>query len=202
MPVADHIGRRPSGIPSPHSGARHNRLPSGLDGPQQHTARKALLMGRRENRPLASPAAAPAPRAATRPPRRRQAWLRIFVVGCSLPCDPPVGGHSCNGGMIARFHRAVWGLTALRAGGRPEILAARFFYTFRKKPFVTKPARCDLSTVQALVHTYRLHFCLGPRPTFFCNPLNAFDTRTCSLSSHGHARVSVTGLSSPRRRVG
>src|SRR5262249_32809390 len=25
--------------------------------------------------------------------------LRIFVVGCCLPCDPPVGGHSCNGGM-------------------------------------------------------------------------------------------------------
>src|SRR5262249_34586438 len=27
------------------------------------------------------------PRAAT-PPRRRAAWLRIFVVWCSLPCDP------------------------------------------------------------------------------------------------------------------
>jgi hypothetical protein len=24
-----------------------------------------------------------------------------------LPCDPSVGGHSCNGGMIPRFHRAV-----------------------------------------------------------------------------------------------
>jgi hypothetical protein len=24
-----------------------------------------------------------------------------------LPCDPPTGGHSCNGGMIPRFHRAV-----------------------------------------------------------------------------------------------
>src|SRR5262249_58142387 len=32
--------------------------------------------------------AAPAPRAATRPPRRREEWLRILVVGCSLPCDP------------------------------------------------------------------------------------------------------------------
>ena len=31
-------------------------------------------------------------------PPRRQAWLRIFVVRCGLPCDPPVGGHSCNGG--------------------------------------------------------------------------------------------------------
>src|SRR5262249_10252834 len=58
-----------------------------------------------KTRPPASPPAARASRAAT-PPRRR-AWLRIFVVGCSLPCDPPVGGHSCNGGMIPRFHRAV-----------------------------------------------------------------------------------------------
>jgi hypothetical protein len=32
---------------------------------------------------------------------------RIFVVRCGLPCDPPVGGHSRNGGMIPRFHRAV-----------------------------------------------------------------------------------------------
>src|SRR5215470_11322289 len=46
-------------------------------------------------------------RAAT-PPRRRAAWLRIFVVRCGLPCDPPVGGHSCNGGMIPRFHRLFW----------------------------------------------------------------------------------------------
>src|SRR6516165_9873958 len=46
-----------------------------------------------------------APRAAT-PPRRR-AWLRIFVVRCGLPCDPPVGGHACNGGMIPRFHHTV-----------------------------------------------------------------------------------------------
>src|SRR5215470_1376632 len=44
-----------------------------------------------------------------RPLRRREAWLRIFVVRCSLPCDPPVGGHSCNGEMIPRFHRAVSG---------------------------------------------------------------------------------------------
>jgi NAD(P)H-binding len=41
-----------------------------------------------------------------RPPRRR-AWLRIFVVRCGLPSDPPVGGHSCNEEMIPRFHRAV-----------------------------------------------------------------------------------------------
>jgi len=36
-----------------------------------------------------------------------RAWLRIFVVRCGLPCDPPIGGHSCNGGMIPRFDRAV-----------------------------------------------------------------------------------------------
>jgi hypothetical protein len=52
------------------------------------------------------PAAARAPPAATPPPRRR-AWLRIFVVRCGLPCDPPLGGQSCNRGMIPRFHRAV-----------------------------------------------------------------------------------------------
>src|SRR5262249_6498053 len=37
-----------------------------------------------------------APRAATRQPRHR-AWLKTFAVRCSLPRDPPVGGHSCNG---------------------------------------------------------------------------------------------------------
>ena len=30
-----------------------------------------------------------------------------FLVRCGLPCDPSAGGHSCNGGMIPRFHRAV-----------------------------------------------------------------------------------------------
>jgi hypothetical protein len=41
--------------------------------------------------------------AAAAPPRA----VKNFVVRCSLPCDPPVGGHSCNGGMIPRFRRAV-----------------------------------------------------------------------------------------------
>jgi hypothetical protein len=50
--------------------------------------------------------AARAPHMATRPPRR-QASLRIFGVRCGLPCDPPLGGHSCDGGMIPPFHRAV-----------------------------------------------------------------------------------------------
>src|SRR5262249_17731875 len=43
-------------------------------------------------RSAVSSAAARAPRAATLPPRRR-AWPRIFVVRCSLLCDPPVEGH-------------------------------------------------------------------------------------------------------------
>src|SRR5436305_7652292 len=63
------------------------------------------------------PPAARVPRAARRLPR--QAWLRIFVVRCGLPCDPPVGGHSCNGGMIPRFHRPVcdlYGAIGVKAG--------------------------------------------------------------------------------------
>jgi predicted phage gp36 major capsid-like protein len=38
---------------------------------------------------------------------RRRAWLGIYVVRCAFPCDPPVGSHSCNGGMIPHFHRPV-----------------------------------------------------------------------------------------------
>src|SRR5215467_13861285 len=61
-------------------------------------SRRAPVRGR-------SAASAPRlPRAATQPPRRR-AWLRIFVVRCSLPCDPPVGGHSCNGGVACALRR-------------------------------------------------------------------------------------------------
>src|SRR5262249_30744283 len=52
------------------------------------------------------PAAARAPRVATQP--RRRAQPRMFVVGCSLPCDPPVGGPSCNGGWYhASMARSV-----------------------------------------------------------------------------------------------
>src|SRR5262245_57865930 len=67
-------------------------------------------------------ASARASQAATRPPRRR-VRPRIFVVRYSLPCDPPVGGHSCNGGMIPRFHRAVCDNFTL--GGLPKITPAR-----------------------------------------------------------------------------
>src|SRR5262245_23845182 len=56
--------------------------------------------------PLMGRTARAAPRAARRLWRRR-ARPRIFVVRCGLPSDPPVGGHSCNGGMIPRFHRPV-----------------------------------------------------------------------------------------------
>src|SRR5215831_18041332 len=64
-------------------------------------------------------AAPPAPRAATPPPRRR-ARLRIFVVRCGLPCDPPVGGRSCNGRMIPRFQPL-----GVR-GGRPQTMTKCF----------------------------------------------------------------------------
>src|SRR5262249_37215903 len=33
--------------------------------------------------------------------------LRIFVVRLGLPCDPAVGGHSWNGGMIPKADRQV-----------------------------------------------------------------------------------------------
>src|SRR5262249_15727545 len=54
---------------------------------------------------ITSSLAARARRAATRLPSCR-GWLRIFVVGCGLPCDPPVGGHSCNGGW---YHASIAG---------------------------------------------------------------------------------------------
>src|SRR5262249_25022753 len=71
-----------------------------------------------------TPAAGRARRAAT-PARRRAGWPRIFVVGYSLPCDPPVGGHSCNGGIIPRFHRAAIGngAYALTDSGRAALAA-------------------------------------------------------------------------------
>src|SRR5215813_14208626 len=80
--------------------------------------RRRLVKTNRDTQSLASLAAARVPPVATRLPRRR-AWLRIFVVRCSLPCDPPLGGHPCNGrsyhASIARsvtrprFRKAAWG---------------------------------------------------------------------------------------------
>src|SRR5262245_5545098 len=61
-----------------------------------------------------------------RPPRRR-AWLRIFVVRGSLPCDPPVGGHSRNGGRyhvsiaVTKAHRQVQVSDPLRRLLDPEV---------------------------------------------------------------------------------
>src|SRR5262245_36286039 len=55
------------------------------------------------------------------PPRRREARLRIFVVRCGLPCDPPVGGHSCNGGMIPSFERVVCDYFTLRSAADADL---------------------------------------------------------------------------------
>src|SRR5262249_12836295 len=81
------------------------RCAGSKSGPRRSHTRLSLAetrpsaVSRGPARPAAPalPAAALAPRAGTQP-RRRAAWLRIFVVRCSLPCDPPVGGHSCNEG--------------------------------------------------------------------------------------------------------
>src|SRR5262249_61712713 len=51
---------------------------------------------------------------------RRRAWLRIFVVRWGLPCDPPVWGHSCNGGMIPKADRQVEGMLPKTAWGEPR----------------------------------------------------------------------------------
>jgi hypothetical protein len=49
-------------------------------------------------------------------PKHRDAGLYFRIVlpseckntmRAARAADPPVGGHSCNGGMIPRFHRAV-----------------------------------------------------------------------------------------------
>jgi hypothetical protein len=53
--------------------------------------------------------------AATRLQRRR-AWLRIFVVRCSLPCDPRVGVIHAMEGTISRFERAVCDYFTLGSG--------------------------------------------------------------------------------------
>src|SRR5262244_4530642 len=49
---------------------------------------RRLVKTNRDTQSLASLAAARVPPVTTRPPLRRAAWLRIFVVGCSLPYDP------------------------------------------------------------------------------------------------------------------
>src|SRR5262245_51350404 len=69
--------------------------------PKRNATAPAAWQRRRRDAEIVFGGEVSRPRAATQP--RRQAWLRIFGVQCSLPCDPPVGGHSCNGGMIPRF---------------------------------------------------------------------------------------------------
>src|SRR4051812_7575300 len=64
--------------------------PRGAFTVREHRKQIAALVGLapydfQESRPRASPSAAPAPRAAIPPPRRR-ASLRIFVVRSGLPC--------------------------------------------------------------------------------------------------------------------
>src|SRR5262245_30665745 len=69
----------------------------------------------------------PAPSAAVRAPRvatrlwRRRVWLRIFVVRRDLPCDPPVGGHSCNAERIAHLS---YGGRLLRCGISVRLMTA------------------------------------------------------------------------------
>src|SRR5262249_3981743 len=78
--------------------------PHGLRRPKSTNALMARSRSKRQRHD--PPRLLRARRQVARLPRRR-AWLRIFVVRCSLPCDPPVGGHSCNGGIIPPFHRGV-----------------------------------------------------------------------------------------------
>src|SRR5262245_8729277 len=99
-PAADLFGCRPNDIRWPRS--RPRRIPRLSSPGGIHARGKRLAKKGGGTRSPALPVAARAPPTATRQPRRR-ASLRIFVVQCGLPCDPPVGGHSCNGGMIPRL---------------------------------------------------------------------------------------------------
>ena len=113
-----------------------------------------------------SRAAACAPRAATRLPRRR-ASLRIFVVRCGLPCDPPVGGHSCNGGMIPRFYRAVCEYFTLRSAAgadcngkirdylcRKSVLNGSRASPFQFRRFVGVPTCCRANVAPCSLYLY------------------------------------------------
>src|SRR5262245_30177389 len=112
---------------------------------------------------FSSPAAATAPRAAMPPPCRREAWLRVFVVGCSLPCDPPVGGHSCNGGMIPRFECAVCGYFTLGSAAGADCKGQNL------KAVTVVPASCD-PKAHGLVGSLRFE----PRELHDLGPLFGF----------------------------
>src|SRR5262249_18023828 len=123
-PPVDCLALPPSDIRPRRSGPRRILSLSAPDGTRADASRTPQAMRCRETRSPAALAVGRAPRAAT-PPRRRAAWLRIFVVRCSLPCDPPAGGHSCNGGMIPRFDRAVcdlYGAIRVKAGVNSRLL--------------------------------------------------------------------------------
>src|SRR5262249_26362971 len=105
-PAADRCAPPPTDIRSRRSGPLHSPPYVGHRERRVDESHLPRAQRPRECRPPASSAAAHAPGAAMLPLRRR-ASLRIFVVRCGLPCDPPVGGHSCNGAMIPRFHRPV-----------------------------------------------------------------------------------------------
>src|SRR5262249_954456 len=124
-PASDQGDPPPSGIRSRRSDPRRSRFPSTHGETRSRGALRQQATCCAETRSPASPSAALAPRAAMPPPRPRAAWLRIFVARCSLPCDPPVGGHSCHGGMIARFHRVVcdlYGAIGVKAGVNSHLL--------------------------------------------------------------------------------
>jgi len=90
----------PNDIRSPGCYPRHSRSLSGPGETRPNGPPPGQVTRHREPR---SPTVARAPRAAMLRPRRR-APLRTFVVRCGLPCDPPVGGHSCNGGS---YHASI-----------------------------------------------------------------------------------------------
>jgi len=79
--------------------------------------------------------------------------LRILVVGCSLPCDPPVGGHSCNGtsyhASIARSvtkagRQVEWSLRITLGLKTPKAQNERMFF-----PFARESGFPDLRTTPA-----------------------------------------------------
>jgi len=135
---------------------------------------------------------------------RRRAWLRIFVVRRGLPCDPQVGGHSCNGGMIPRFQRPSlcgrWlteitmterGRTDMRQNGtllcRHSLGAGtrrrgriREAVKLRKASGLYPP--CGLQRVWPSAHNW-----LRPRASFVWRPDRPCSLPERALPSHGRA---------------
>ena|SRR5215813_6235414 len=155
----------------------------------RHSMPPGLSPARRCDRPCRR--AARVPRTATLP--RRRAWLRIFVVGCSLPCDPPVGGHSCNGDDTTLYGCALDEYTGREgappclslhhARGEPEGQMIVGAYARRQPPSLrgdqcrsraaTRAASLLLSErefsemvrIDALAASFRLAYCTTSRST-------------------------------------